>query len=54
MQAKIVTLPGDYIGPEIMAEAVKVLTAVGKSTAIPFSLMSAGWAARPSTHTACR
>ena len=30
MQAKIVTLPGDYIGPEIMREAVKVLSAVGR------------------------
>ncbi len=28
MQANIVTLPGDYIGPEIIAQAVKVLQAV--------------------------
>lgn len=28
MQANIVTLPGDYIGPEIVAQAVKVLSAV--------------------------
>ena len=28
MQAHIVTLPGDYIGPEITAQAVKVLEAV--------------------------
>ena len=28
MQAKIVTLPGDGIGPEIMAQAIKVLGAV--------------------------
>lgn len=30
MQANIVTLPGDYIGPEIIAEAVKVLTRVAE------------------------
>lgn len=30
MQARIVTLPGDYIGPEIIAQAVKVLVAVAK------------------------
>jgi 3-isopropylmalate dehydrogenase len=29
MQAKIVTLPGDGIGPEVIAEAVRVLEAVG-------------------------
>ena len=29
MKAHIVTLPGDYIGPEIIAVGVKVLTAVG-------------------------
>ena len=28
MKANIVTLPGDYIGPEIIAQAVKVLEAV--------------------------
>ena len=28
MQANIVTLPGDYIGPEIIAQAVKVLCKV--------------------------
>ena len=30
MQANIVTLPGDYIGPEIIAEAVKVLARVAE------------------------
>ena len=30
MKAHIVTLPGDYIGPEIVAQAVKVLNAVAK------------------------
>lgn len=30
MNANIVTLPGDYIGPEIVAQAVKVLEAVAK------------------------
>lgn len=30
MNAKIVTLPGDYIGPEIVAQAVKVLKAVAQ------------------------
>ena len=30
MEARIVTLPGDGIGPEIMKEALKVLDAVGK------------------------
>ena len=30
MQARIVTLPGDYIGPEITDQAVKVLVAVAK------------------------
>ena len=30
MQAKIVTLPGDYIGPEIVAQAVKVLHRVAE------------------------
>ncbi|MBQ9009131.1 MAG: 3-isopropylmalate dehydrogenase [Clostridia bacterium] len=30
MEARIVTLPGDYIGPEIMREAVKVLTRVAE------------------------
>ena len=28
MQAKIVTLPGDGIGPEVVAEAVRVLQQV--------------------------
>ena len=28
MKANIVTLPGDYIGPEIIAQAVKVLQSV--------------------------
>ena len=30
MKAHIVTLPGDYIGPEIVAQAVKVLNAVAE------------------------
>ena len=30
MEARIVTLPGDYIGPEIVKEAVKVLEAVAE------------------------
>ncbi len=30
MRANIVTLPGDYIGPEIMEQAVAVLAAVGE------------------------
>lgn len=30
MEAKIVVIPGDYIGPEIVAECVKVLKAVGE------------------------
>ena len=30
MKAQIVTLPGDYIGPEIIAQAVRVLEAVAK------------------------
>ena len=29
MSKKILVLPGDYIGPEIMAEAVRVLRCVG-------------------------
>ncbi|RME77669.1 MAG: hypothetical protein D6784_03385, partial [Chloroflexi bacterium] len=30
MHAKITLLPGDGIGPEVVAEAVKVLKAVGQ------------------------
>lgn len=30
MDAKIVVIPGDYIGPEIIAECIKVLQAVGE------------------------
>ena len=30
MSKKVLVLPGDYIGPEIMAEAVKVLEAVNR------------------------
>src|SRR5512137_47002 len=30
MKAKIVTLPGDGIGPEVVAEAVKAMTRVGQ------------------------
>lgn len=30
MEAKIVVIPGDYIGPEIVAECIKVLKAVGE------------------------
>ena len=45
----IVTLPGDGIGPEIMAAAVRVLDAVGD-----FSSRSARSAGRRSTPTARR
>ena len=37
MKANIVTLPGDYIGPEIIAQAVKVLQAVAEKYGHEFS-----------------
>jgi 3-isopropylmalate dehydrogenase len=37
LKAHIVTLPGDGIGPEVTAEAVRVLHAVGKSKGHSFS-----------------
>ena len=37
MNANIVTLPGDYIGPEIVAQAVKVLTKVAEKYGHTFS-----------------
>ena len=47
MKANIVTLPGDYIGPEIIAQA-------RPNTAMNSILTSANSAARPSTRSACR
>ena len=49
MTATIVLLPGDGIGPEIMAAAVEVLTRSASS-----STTSSSWAARRSTRTAAR
>ena len=40
MQAKIVTLPGDGIGPEVVNEGVKVLKAVGKKYGHIFDLQN--------------
>ena len=54
MKANIVTLPGDYIGPEIIAQAVKVLEAVAAKYGHNSILTSANSAARPSTRSACR
>lgn len=39
MKAKIVTLPGDGIGPEIMAQAVKTLTSVACAFGHSFTLL---------------
>ena len=38
MEKRIVLLPGDGIGPEVLAEAVKVLRAVEKRFACSFAL----------------
>ncbi|HKL21953.1 MAG TPA: isocitrate/isopropylmalate family dehydrogenase, partial [Tichowtungia sp.] len=35
---KIAVLPGDGIGPEVMAEAQKVLEAVGKNFSVEFEI----------------
>ena len=55
MKAHIVTLPGDYIGPEIVAQAVKgVKRRREKIRPYVLLLTSAGSAAHPSTRSACR
>lgn len=41
MQAKITLLPGDGIGPEVVAEAVKVLNAVGSKFGHEFNFIEA-------------
>ena len=41
MQAKITLLPGDGIGPEVVAEAVKVLNAVGEKFGHTFEFTEA-------------
>ena len=41
MQAKITLLPGDGIGPEVIAEAVKVLNAVGQKFGHTFEFTEA-------------
>jgi 3-isopropylmalate dehydrogenase len=41
MQAKIVTLPGDGIGPDIIAEAVRVLTQVARQNGHSFTIEEA-------------
>ena len=61
---KIAVLPGDGIGPEVMAEAEKVMDALLKSRSIPFELRRAdvggiaidnqGSALPESTLEACR
>jgi 3-isopropylmalate dehydrogenase len=37
----ILVLPGDGVGPEIIAEAIKVLEAVEKSSNVKFNITSA-------------
>ena len=55
MQAHIVVLPGDGIGPEVTAEAVRVLEAVAPGrSATPSPSPSGSSAAAPSTPTAPR
>ena len=39
MQANIVTLPGDYIGPEIIAQAVKVLNKVAEKYGVEVEIL---------------
>ena len=41
MRASIAVLPGDGIGPEVTAEAVRVLTAVGDRWGHSFSMQEA-------------
>ncbi|MCB0196534.1 MAG: 3-isopropylmalate dehydrogenase, partial [Anaerolineae bacterium] len=41
MQAKITLLPGDGIGPEVVAEGVKVLNAIGEKYGHEFEFTSA-------------
>ncbi len=51
---RIAVLPGDGIGPEVMAEAVKVLEKVQANLASPSTTSAMTWAASPSTTTAPR
>lgn len=53
MSKQILVLPGDGIGPEIMAEAVKVLELANDRFQLGFELAE-DVTARPSTSTACR
>ena len=52
MEFNIAVLPGDGIGPEVIAEGVKTLDAVGKGLATAFDTPMTTWAASPSTSTA--
>lgn len=54
MSKQILVLPGDGIGPEIMAEAVKVLNLANDKYALGFELSFDDLAVPPSTATACR
>ena len=55
VKASIVVLPGDGIGPEVTAEAVRVLRLVAQQSGARAPRSPSGsWAAAPSTPTASR
>ncbi|MDF5940258.1 isocitrate/isopropylmalate family dehydrogenase [Pseudomonas aeruginosa] len=54
MSKQILVLPGDGIGPEIMAEAVKVLELANDRFQLGSNWPRTSSVARPSTSTACR
>lgn len=54
MSKQILVLPGDGIGPEIMAEAVKVLELANDRFQLGFELAEDVIGGAPSTSTACR
>ena len=54
MNYKIAVIPGDGIGPEIVAQAREVLDAAGKKFGFQLDYTELLWAGRRSTYTGCR
>ena len=50
----VVLIPGDGIGPEVTAEALRVLSEVARRGGHEFPSRSGSWAAAPSTPTGRR